>query len=65
MNLKTIPSDAGKAACFPIELTEEQRDNVDELIRSARCPRCGSTQIGFMDLGLDSPIQCRDCKEVF
>jgi hypothetical protein len=60
--LDKLPTDAGTTACFPIEL---KRDLADELFYSAKCPVCGSTDIGFLDVGLDSPIQCRKCKEVF
>lgn len=59
------PPNAGANACFPVELNTESRDYIEELIQAARCPKCGSSNIGFLDLGIDSPIQCRDCKEVF
>lgn len=56
---------AGTTACFPFELTCEKRDEFEELIYSAKCPKCGSTKLGFLDIGLDSPIICHNCKEVF
>lgn len=60
-----VPVGAGKTACFPLELTEERKDAFEELIYSAKCPKCGSSDLGFLDLGLNSPIQCHNCKEVF
>lgn len=65
IDFESVPLGAGKTACFPLELTEERKDAFEEMIYSAKCPKCGSSDLGFMDLGLDSPIQCRNCKEVF
>ena len=60
-----IPAGAGKTACFPLELTEERRDQFEEMIYSAICPKCGSDKLGFLDLGLDSPIKCYNCGGIF
>ena len=49
----------------PLQINEHGRNKFEELIMKACCPKCGSEKIGFLDLGLDSPIKCYNCGEVF